>query len=160
MGILAKIFTWWNGATIGTALYTSRKGTKVGEDHQGNIYYEGGTDPNGLTRRWVIYNGNNDASRVPAEWHGWLHHTIDGTPESCLPPPRIWERDSTPNATGTPHAYRPSGALEKGGQRQRPPAIMRHGAPTRHDPPPVGGVPADPALHRVAGRRAAARGLR
>jgi NADH:ubiquinone oxidoreductase subunit len=119
MGILAKIFTWWNGATIGTAFYTARKGKKVGEDHQGNIYYEGGSDVHGRTRRWVIYNGNNDASRVPAEWHGWLHHTIEGTPESFLPPPRIWERDYTPNATGTPNAYRPSGALEKGGQRQR-----------------------------------------
>ena len=119
MGILAKIFTWWNGATIGTALYTSRKGKKVGEDHQGNIYYEGGTDVHGRTRRWVIYNGSNDASRVPAEWHGWLHHTIEGPPESFLPPPRIWERDFTPNATGTPNAYRPTGALEKGAQRQR-----------------------------------------
>ena len=91
----------------------------MGEDHQGNIYYEGGADVHGRTRRWVIYNGNNDASRVPSEWHGWLHHTIEGTPESFLPPARIWERDYTPNATGTPNAYRPSGALEKGGQRQR-----------------------------------------
>lgn len=119
MGILGKIFTWWDGATIGTALYTSRKGSKVGEDHQGNVYYEGGTDPNGLTRRWVIYNGANDASRVPAEWHGWLHHSIEGAPESFLPPPRIWEKDFTPNATGTAQAYRPSGALEKGGLRQK-----------------------------------------
>ncbi|MBO9525918.1 MAG: NADH:ubiquinone oxidoreductase subunit NDUFA12 [Sphingobium yanoikuyae] len=119
MGILANIFTWWNGATFGTWLFTARKGTKVGEDHQGNVYYEGGVDPNGLTRRWVMYNGANDASRVPAEWHGWLHHSIEGTPESFLPPPRIWEKEFTPNATGTANAYRPSGALEKGGQRQK-----------------------------------------
>lgn len=113
MGLLGKIFTWWDGATIGTALYSARKGTKVGEDHQGNVYYEGKDG-----RRWVIYNGSNDASRVPAEWHGWLHHSIDGTPESGLPPPRIWEKDYTPNLTGTPQAYRPSGALEAGGRRQ------------------------------------------
>lgn len=119
MGILGKIFTWWDGATIGTSLFTSRKGTKVGEDHQGNIYYEGGTDPNGLTRRWVMYNGANDASRVPAEWHGWLHHSIEGAPESFLPPPRIWEKESSVNLTGTSNAYRPSGALEKGGLRQK-----------------------------------------
>src|SRR3546814_11438986 len=54
MGILGKIFTWWDGATIGTSLHTSRKGTKVGEDHQGNVYYEGGTDPHGLPRRCGI----------------------------------------------------------------------------------------------------------
>ena len=82
MGILANIFTWWNGATFGTWLFTKRKGSKVGEDHQGNVYFEGGKDPNGLTRRWVIYKGANDASRVPAEWHGWLHHSIEGAPES------------------------------------------------------------------------------
>ena len=117
MGILGKIFTWWDGATIGTSLYTSRKGSKVGEDHQGNVYYEGGTDPNGLTRRWVIYNGANDASRVPPEWHGWLHHSYDELPQSHLPPSKIWEMDYTPNATGTAAAYRPQGALERGGRR-------------------------------------------
>lgn len=119
MGLLGKIFTWWDGATIGTSLFTARKGQKVGEDIQGNVYYEGGSDVHGVPRRWVIYNGTNDASRVPAEWHGWLHHSIEGTPESFLPPPRIWEREFTPNATGTALAYRPSGAMEKGGLRQK-----------------------------------------
>ena len=117
MGILSKIFTWWDGATIGTSLFTARKGTKVGEDHMGNVYYEGGVDVMGRTRRWVIYNGPNDASRVPAEWHGWLHHSIEGAPESFLPPPRIWEKDYVPNQTGTAGAYRPLGAIESGGQR-------------------------------------------
>jgi NADH:ubiquinone oxidoreductase subunit len=46
---------------------------------------------------------------VPAEWHGWLHGSFDGVPESNLPPPRIWEVDYTPNATGTDKAYRPHG---------------------------------------------------
>ncbi|MET0371026.1 MAG: NADH:ubiquinone oxidoreductase subunit NDUFA12 [Sphingobium sp.] len=119
MGILAKIFTWWDGATVGTSLFSAVKGSRVGEDHQGNVYFQGGKDVHGNPRRWVMYNGANDASRVPAEWHGWLHNTIEGTPESFLPPPRIWERESTPNATGTVHAYRPSGALEKGGLRQK-----------------------------------------
>jgi NADH:ubiquinone oxidoreductase subunit len=113
MGMLGKIFTWWDGATIGTALFSALKGTKVGEDHQGNTYHESKDG-----RRWVIYNGANDASRVPAEWHGWLHHTIDGLPESHLPPPRVWETEFTPNLTGTNRAYRPSGALEAGGKRQ------------------------------------------
>ncbi|MDZ7894282.1 MAG: NADH:ubiquinone oxidoreductase subunit NDUFA12 [Sphingobium sp.] len=112
MGILMKIFTWWEGATIGTSLYSWRKGSKVGEDHQGNVYCEGGAkSPLG------DHDGPNDASRVPSEWHGWLHHSIEGTPESFLPPPRIFEKDFTPNLTGTAHAYRPKGALERGGRR-------------------------------------------
>ncbi|MET0361615.1 MAG: NADH:ubiquinone oxidoreductase subunit NDUFA12 [Sphingobium sp.] len=118
MGILGKIFTWWDGATIGTSLFSSRNGSKMGEDHQGNVYFEGGKDVHGNPRRWVIYNGPNDASRVPAEWHGWLHGTLEGAPESNLPPPRIWETEYTPNLTGTDRAYRPSGALEQGGRRQ------------------------------------------
>lgn len=113
MGWLGKIFTWWDGATIGTAIFSALKGTSVGEDHQGNRYFESKAG-----RRWVIYNGANDASRVPAEWHGWLHHSIDGPPESHLPPPRIWEVDYTPNLTGTPGAYRPAGALDAGARRQ------------------------------------------
>ena len=131
MGILGKIFTWWDGATIGTSLFTARKGSKVGEDHQGNVYYQGGVDGNGLTRRWVIYNGANDASRVPAEWHGWLHHSIEGAPESFLPPPRIWEKESSVNLTGTSNAYRPSGALEKGGLRQKATGLRGAGARCR-----------------------------
>ena len=113
MSILGKIFTWWDGATVGTLLNSWSTGTKVGEDSLGNRYFrakKGG-------RRWVLYNGSNDASRVPPEWHGWLHGQFDGIPESRLPPARIWEVDHAPNQTGTPDAYRPQGALERGGRR-------------------------------------------
>jgi len=120
MGILGKIFTWWDGATIGTSLNSGMTGVKVGSDAQGNVYYRAkkrypkGHPFAGKERRWVIYNGANDASRVPAEWHGWLHGSFDGVPESNLPAPKIWEVEYTPNATGTPSAYRPAGAT---GQR-------------------------------------------
>lgn len=112
MGILGKIFTWWDGATIGTALYSWRKGSSVGEDSAGNRYFESRDG-----RRWVIYAGANDASFVEPEWHGWLHHTHDGHPDSYLPPVRKFEAAPTPNLTGTASAYRPDGALEKGGHR-------------------------------------------
>ncbi len=116
--MLGKIFTWWNGATVGTALMTWLSGGKVGEDGLGNVYYQKKRGRDGtLPRRWVIYNGSNDASRVPAEWHGWLHNTVEALPEQSLPPRRPWERPALANATGTPRAYRPPGALEKGGVR-------------------------------------------
>jgi len=122
MAIFSKIFTWWDGATIGTLLNSARNGEQVGTDAQGNRYYRSkkkiaaGQPFAGQERRWVIYDGANDASRVPAEWHGWLHGAFDGVPESNPPPPRIWEVDYTPNATGTDKAYRPQGALERGGR--------------------------------------------
>lgn len=117
MGILAKIFTWWDGATVGTSLFTAFKGEHVGTDGQGNKYYRSKPSKSQPERRWVIYEGANDASRVPAEWHGWLHQSYDELPESHLPAPKIWEVDYTPNATGTQAAYRPAGALERGGRR-------------------------------------------
>ena len=54
---LAQFFTWWNGQTLGTRFHTWRVGKRVGEDEFGNVYYEGGTDSEGRTRRWVIYDG-------------------------------------------------------------------------------------------------------
>ena len=118
MGILSKIFTWWDGATVGTLIDSSLRGEKVGTDAQGNAYFRARKKhPDGRERRWVIYAGANDASRVPPEWHGWLHGSFDGIPESNLPPARIWEVGYTPNATGTAQAYRPAGALERGGKR-------------------------------------------
>lgn len=122
MNFLLKLFTWWDGATIGTALFSAFNGEHVGTDAQGNKYYrskKAGSASDARERRWVIYNGANDASRVPAEWHGWLHHSFDALPESHLAPAKIWEADYSPNATGTDAAYRPQGALERGGRRAR-----------------------------------------
>jgi NADH:ubiquinone oxidoreductase subunit len=116
MGILANIFTWWNGSTFGT--WVGLRGKEaVGEDALGNVYYVGGRDTAGNPRRWVIYNGSNDASRVPPEWFSWLHHQIDDVPSRALPQIRQWEQPAIANLTGTPAAYKPSGALDKGGQR-------------------------------------------
>ena len=117
MGLLGKIFTWWDGATIGTSLFSALNGTSVGEDIFGNKYFEMKKPGNGVPRRWVIYDGANDASRVPPEWHGWLHNSYDEIPESYLPQARIWEKEPTGNLTGTAAAYRPAGALESGGRR-------------------------------------------
>jgi len=117
MDFLKSIFTWWDGATIGTALFSRRHGAKIGTDGYGNVYYESKKPIAGIKRRWVIYNGSNDASRVPPEWHGWLHQTVDGPPNETAPPPRAWVKPPEPNLTGTSEAYRPAGALEAGGRR-------------------------------------------
>ena len=118
MSFLGKIFTWWDGATIGTLFDSWRHGEQVGADAQGNRYFRAcKKSSDGRERRWVIYDGANDASRVPSEWHGWLHGAFDDVPESRLPPARIWEVDYTPNATGTGAAYLPQGALQRGGRR-------------------------------------------
>ncbi len=119
MTILKSLFTWWNDATIGTQLWARYRGKEVGRDESGNIYYEEAkaSRPNGRKRRWVIYNGTAEASRVPVEWHGWLHHTFDEPPSKAPFATKEWEKDHSPNLTGTEGAYRPSGSLWKGAQR-------------------------------------------
>jgi len=96
-----------------TTLFSGRR---VGEDPFGNRYYQNRKG----TRRWVIYAGTVEASRVPPEWHGWLHHTFKNPPTVEPPKVRPWEKEHVPNLTGTPDAYRPSGSLWESGQR--PPA--------------------------------------
>lgn len=114
MGFFKNMFTWWEGATLGTALYSWRNGRKVGTDALGNAYFQSRKGD----RRWVMYKGSNDASRIPPDWYGWIHRQIDGLPDEALPPAPKFLKPPRSNRTGTPEAYRPSGALERGGQRQ------------------------------------------
>lgn len=111
MGLLGQIFTWWDGATVGTSLFTRRFGSEVGRDEFGNLYFQ--QKKNG-SRRWVIYSGSNDGSRVPPGWQAWLRGTIDELPDKALPPRRPFEKAAVPNVTGTPQAYRPAGAVGSG----------------------------------------------
>jgi len=111
MSFWSKTFTWWNGATWGTSLWTRRFGEEVGRDHAGNIYYRGRKNPH---RRWVIYHGDNDGSRIPPDWQMWLRDTIDELPSKALPPARKFQTEHTGNLTGTMAAFRPDGALGSG----------------------------------------------
>ena len=111
MGFWSKVFTWWNGATIGTALWTRRFGNEVGRDDAGNVYYEDKKNP---ARRWVIYSGSNDGSRVPPAWDAWLRGMIAELPGEALPPVRKFQIPPTVNLTGTMAAFRPDGAIGSG----------------------------------------------
>ena len=85
MGINLNPLTWWTGATWGTWFYGLRDKARSARMRMGNVYYEGGRDTAGNPRRWVIYQGSNDASRVPPEWFSWLHHQVAQVPERSLP---------------------------------------------------------------------------
>ena len=104
-----RLATWWHGSTMNMQFFTWRKGVKVGEDEQGNSFY---TSHDGK-RRWVMFNGEAEASRVSPDWHGWLHHTWDETPTDKPVTHKAWEKPHLPNLTGTGAAYRPEGSLRK-----------------------------------------------
>jgi NADH:ubiquinone oxidoreductase subunit len=115
--MLKRIFTWWNGATIGALYDIGRRATQVGEDEQGNRYFqERRASRDGRPRRYVLYNGVAEASRVPPDWHGWLHYTIDEPPTVAPLRRQAWERPHRPNMTGTIYAYRPQGSLAREGE--------------------------------------------
>ena len=104
--------------TIGTRLFTWAKGQLVGTDQQGNRYYvERKAVPGRKVRRWVLYKGVADGSRVPAEWHAWLHYTVDQPLEAATDKP--WVKEHTPNFTGTNQAYLPQGHDLRGGERAK-----------------------------------------
>jgi NADH:ubiquinone oxidoreductase subunit len=108
-GIIKRAVTWWHGQTIGTQLMTWRKGVRVGEDELSNVYY---VSKDGK-KRWVIFSGEAEASRVSAEWHGWLHHTWDEPPSKAPLPHKDWEKPHEMNLTGTAAAYVPAGSLRR-----------------------------------------------
>lgn len=115
--MLNRIFAWWNDATFGTSFTLWRRGARqVGEDEQGNRYFEEarpslpGSD-NTRPRRWVVYHGVAEPSRVPPDWHGWLHHTFEEPPTVAPLKRQGWEKAHLPNMTGTPLAYHPKGSL-------------------------------------------------
>ena len=117
--MLDKIFTWWNGATIGTLFTIAKRGVLVGADENGNRYYQSrdNISYDGRKRRWVVYNGYAEASKVTPDWHGWLRYTNEEPPTVAPLKRRRWERDHEPNMSGTPLAWRPQGSLANEGVR-------------------------------------------
>ncbi len=92
---------------------------KVGQDEFGNRYYRAAPRKGyKRERRWVIYRGAPEASAVPPEWHGWLHHQTDEAPaETERSFRRPWQKPHQPNMTGTNQAYRPPGHVLEGHRR-------------------------------------------
>ncbi len=109
MRFLLSLLTWWHAETLGTRLFTWRRGIRVGEDEQGNVFYRNADD----SRRWVIYAGEPEASKISADWHGWLHHTFDDNPAERPLAHKPWERPHQANPTGTDAAYAPPGSLRR-----------------------------------------------
>ena len=104
--------------SIGTRLFTYFRGELVGRDATGNRYYqERARKPGHMRqRRWMMFvDGVEEASVVPAEWHAWLHYTVDAPISDANRHP--WQKPHEPNLTGTPLGYRPPGHDYKGGKR-------------------------------------------
>ena len=100
--VFKEIFTWWNRQTLGTRLETFFFWKLVGIDNFGNKYYQ-----NKKGKRWVIYESEVDASKIPAEWYSWMHHTKNKIENNHELKNFSWQKKHKPNLTGTPKAYDP-----------------------------------------------------
>jgi len=105
LNLFKQIFIWWNRQTIGTFIYTFLFGKFVGEDEFGNKYY---TSRKG--KRWVIYKNEVEASKIPPEWHLWIHFLTKKKPDSDMKK-FSWQKKHSENLTGTNKAYKPEGSL-------------------------------------------------
>ena len=105
ISFLKQIFTWWHRQTIGTYIYTLFTGKFAGRDEFGNKYYSNNKD-----KRWVIYNNQIESSKIPPDWHSWIHFLKKNIPSENINK-FLWQKKHEENLTGTKKAYKPEGSL-------------------------------------------------
>ncbi len=105
INFLKQIFTWWHRQTVGTFIYTLFTGKFVGFDQFGNKYYS-----NFKGKRWVIYKNYIESSKIPPEWHLWIHHMVINKPSIKINS-FSWQKKHEENLTGTDRAHKPEGSL-------------------------------------------------
>ena len=100
-----QLFTWWNRQTLGTFIYTLVRGKYAGSDDSGNKYY---FDSKG--KRWVIYKNQVESTKIPPEWHSWIHFLSREKPSNNKRK-FFWQKEHKENLTGTTRAHKPDGSL-------------------------------------------------
>lgn len=92
---------------------------KIGSDEFGNCYFEAKKpDECGKYRRFVVYNGKAEASKVPPHWHSWLHYTSNQVPSTGDSHKYSWQKIHLPNLTGTIYEHSPSNISVKKDNRK------------------------------------------
>lgn len=90
--------------------------TKVGTDEFGNEYFTNKKSG----KRFVVYNGLVEPSKVPMEWHGWLHYTLNDLPTTGENHKFSWQKIHLPNLSGTKNAHAPKAATSQQYQAWKP----------------------------------------
>jgi len=106
MSFLKQIFTWWNRQTFGTFVYTLIIGKFIGIDEFGNKYY---SDSKGK-KRWVIYKKRVESTKIPPNWHSWIHFQTKNKP-NLKANLFSWQKQYEENLTGTKRAHKPDGSM-------------------------------------------------
>ncbi len=87
-------------------IYIVLFGKKIANDKFGNKYYMVFIDMLfiKIEKRYVLYNGIKDSSKIPPEYNNWLMGNVDDI--STLQT-RAWVKSHLPNLSGTKLAYYP-----------------------------------------------------
>ena len=101
--MIKQIFTWWNSQTFGTFFYTLFFGKLVGIDELGNKYYTNKTG-----KRWVIYKGEINASKITTDWYLWIHGISNTIPLDNAQKKFSWQKPHKDNKTGTKDSFKPN----------------------------------------------------
>ncbi len=96
-------------------------GELVGVDYNGNRYFEKKGAQIGRDR-WVVYGDGADwvhqnPSKVPPEWHAWLHFVSDANPANHEFQPPIYALEGKVQPTMTSGRYMPKGSWENPNRR-------------------------------------------
>ena len=84
--------------------------TQIGSDKFGNQYCIGKhKNYLGQAKRFVVYNGIDESTKVPPMWHSWLHYVSDDLPRNGLE--HDWQQEYLPNLTATKYAHVSSGSV-------------------------------------------------
>ena len=111
--MIKQIFTWWNSQTFGTFLYTIFFGKLVGRDEFGNKYYK-----NKKGKRWVIYKGEINASKITSDWYSWIHNISNNIPIEKEQKKFPWQKPHKENKTGTKESHKPVRIRKKNVQKK------------------------------------------
>ena len=78
----------------------------IGTDEYQNKYYEmKQADYLGRKKRICIYSGIVEGSKIPSNWHNWMHHS---SLEEIKYKRQFWMKSHTPDVTGTDFAFQPN----------------------------------------------------
>ena len=89
-------------------IYLKFRGTEVGEDQYGNKYFElKRVDSFGRKKRYCLYSGLVEASKIAPEWHPFMHYQIEAKEVPKNIRSYKWQKLALPDLTLSDVKYLP-----------------------------------------------------
>lgn len=89
-------------------IYLKLFATKVGEDEYGNQFFElKRTDYLGRKKRYCLYKGYVEASKISPEWHPFMHYQIAAKDVKTTYKQYKWQKPAIPDTTLSNYKFLP-----------------------------------------------------